>query len=115
MVKERALYALILVILFLFVGTIFYSTIEGWTSVDSLYFSAMTLTTVGYGDLYPTTIASKLFTSFYAVFGVGTMFYVFGTLISKYLVQKESLFDNFVLKMHDLKLNRHGKIVKQKK
>ena len=34
-------------------GTIFYSTIEGWSVVDAFYFSVTTLTTVGLGDLAP--------------------------------------------------------------
>jgi voltage-gated potassium channel len=46
-------------------GTIFYSTVEGWTIVDALYFSVTTLTTVGLGDLAPTTTVGKLFTVVY--------------------------------------------------
>jgi hypothetical protein len=36
-------------------GTLFYWRFEDWTVVESLYFSIVTLTTVGYGDLAPTT------------------------------------------------------------
>ena len=52
-------------------GTGFYTTAEGWSLVDSLYFSVMTLTTVGYGDLAPTTDVSKLFTTLYVLAGAG--------------------------------------------
>ena len=38
--------------------------------MDSLYFSAVTLTTVGYGDLSPTTDAAKLFAVVYIFSGV---------------------------------------------
>ena len=34
-------------------GTIFYRAVEDWTWVDSVYFTVITLTTVGYGDLSP--------------------------------------------------------------
>ncbi|MBA2712305.1 MAG: two pore domain potassium channel family protein [Rubrobacteraceae bacterium] len=60
-----------LVILLLLGGTIFYSRVEGWTLLDSLYFSVITLTTIGYGDLYPTTAASKVFTILYIFIGLG--------------------------------------------
>ena len=65
----RALFVVVLITLAS--GVIFYSTIEGWSVIDSLYFSVITLTTVGYGDLHPTSAASKIFTVFYLLVGVG--------------------------------------------
>ena len=43
---------------------------EGWNLLDSLYFSVVTLTTIGYGDLSPSTAASKIFTIFYIFVGL---------------------------------------------
>ena len=54
-------------------GTLFYSRMEGWSLVDSLYFTVMTLTTVGYGDLSPTTPASRLFTVMFVLIGIGIL------------------------------------------
>jgi hypothetical protein len=51
-------------------GTVFYKVVEGWSVLDSLYFTIVTLTTVGYGDLHPTTAASKIFTIFFVFAGV---------------------------------------------
>ena len=51
-------------------GTIFYSLEEGWSVVDAFYFSVTTLTTVGLGDLSPTTTLGKLFTVIYIVAGL---------------------------------------------
>lgn len=73
----RALFILLLAMLIS--GTVFYTTVEHWSVVDSLYFSVSTLSTVGYGDLHPTTTLSKVFTIFYLVLGVG----VFVGLITK--------------------------------
>lgn len=53
------------------VGTIAYHFLEGWSFVDSLYFSVVTLATVGFGDLTPTTVPAKLFTVGYIVVGIG--------------------------------------------
>jgi len=53
------------------VGTFVYSALEGWSLVDSLYFSVVTLATVGFGDLHPTTDVSKLFTVGYILSGLG--------------------------------------------
>jgi len=54
-------------------GTIFYWRFEDWSLVDSLYFSVITLTTVGYGDLAPTTNGTKVFTIFYVLTGLGIL------------------------------------------
>ena len=54
-----------LVLLVLLIGTLAYSVIEGWSLVDSFYFSSVALTVVGFGDLRPSTDFSKIFTVFY--------------------------------------------------
>ena len=41
--------------------------------VDALYFSVTTLTTVGLGDLAPTTTIGKLFTIVYIFSGLGLL------------------------------------------
>lgn len=52
-------------------GTIFYSTVEGLRVIDALYFSVVTLTTVGYGDFTPQTDFGKIFTIIYMFAGIG--------------------------------------------
>ena len=65
----QALFFLVLVTLVS--GAVFYRQVEGWSLLDSLYFSVATLTTVGYGDLSPSTAAGKIFTIFYIFIGLG--------------------------------------------
>jgi hypothetical protein len=55
------------------IGTVVYRYLEDWGWVDSLYFSVITLTAVGYGDLAPTSSASKLFTIVYIVSGISLL------------------------------------------
>ena len=43
-------------------GTAFYWAAEDWSLIQSLYFSVGTLTTVGYGDLTPTSDYARIFT-----------------------------------------------------
>ncbi len=54
-------------------GTVMYHFLEGWNWIDSLYFSVITLSTIGYGDFSPATEAGKLFTIFYILLGVGVI------------------------------------------
>jgi hypothetical protein len=61
--------ALVLLIAYLGVGVIAYSfVLENWSIVDSLYFTSVCFSTVGYGDLCPSNPLSKFFT---CVFGFG--------------------------------------------
>ena len=52
-------------------STLFYSSEEGWSTLDALYFSVMTMSTIGYGDLTPTTDISKIFTMVYTFLSIG--------------------------------------------
>lgn len=61
------------VVIILLTGTVFYTQIEHWKWLDSLYFSITTLATVGYGDLAPQTDLGKIFTMIYIFIGVGTL------------------------------------------
>jgi hypothetical protein len=66
------------------VGTAAYPLIEGWSLLDSLYFSVVTLATVGFGDLHPTTDFGKLFTVFYIIAGIGILA-AFASTLTKYV------------------------------
>lgn len=54
----------------LLLGTFVYHTLEGWSYLDSLYFCVISLATVGYGDLTPSTPLAKLFTIVYVINGI---------------------------------------------
>lgn len=62
---------IITTVLILALGTVAFHYLEGWSFVDSLYFSIITLTTIGYGDFSPQTTYGKLFTIFYITLGIG--------------------------------------------
>ena len=55
------------------VGCIYYSRVEGWDITTCVYFTTVTVTTVGYGYYYPTTDNSRLFTVFFILFGLVTV------------------------------------------
>ena len=79
---------LIILMTLLTSSTIFYWRMEGWSVVDSLYFSVMTMSTIGYGDFVPTTNLSKLFTIVYALLSIAVFVAVVGKLVKIVLQQK---------------------------
>ncbi|WP_166354806.1 potassium channel family protein [Phytoactinopolyspora limicola] len=63
-------------------STVFYTLTEGWSVLDSLYFSVITGLTIGYGDLAPGEPLSKIFTMLYALLAVG-LFVALGTGLAR--------------------------------
>jgi voltage-gated potassium channel len=74
--------SLLLVASLLIVGTAFYTVVEGWSVVDAVYFCAMSLATVGYGDVVPDSDTAKVFTVVYVFVGIGILVSFFTTLTS---------------------------------
>ena len=64
-------------LMLMIIGTIGYRILEDWSWVDSLYFSVVAVTTVGFGDLTPSSDGSKLFTVLYILGGI--------TIVTSYL------------------------------
>jgi voltage-gated potassium channel len=64
---------LALVVSLLVSGMVFFTLAEGWSVLDSFYFSVTTLTTVCFGDPAPATAAGKIFTILYIFVGLGVI------------------------------------------
>ena len=71
------------------VGTVVFHILEKWSWIDSFYFTVITLATVGYGDLTPTTQTGKLVTVLFVITGVG-------------------IFLGFLNKVMERRMERHG-------
>lgn len=68
-------------------GATFYHFNMNLKWVDAFYFSTITLTTVGYGDIVPTNDTAKLFTIGYVIVGIGIIA-SFANLLLKNAVTK---------------------------
>lgn len=79
---------IVLGVTILTIGTIFYHFVEKLRFLDAFYFSTITLTTVGYGDITPQTDIGKIFTVFYVLFGIGLIAGIANYVIRHSLVSK---------------------------
>lgn len=71
------------------IGTFTFTIVEQWTVAQAFYFSVATLTTVGYGDIHPTTDLSRVLVSFYILIGVGISITAI-TLMGTAIVNRQS-------------------------
>ena len=69
-------------------GTLVYWRFEDWTVIEALYFSIVTLTTVGYGDFAPTTPGTQIFTIVYILTGFGVLVALLTSVAEQYIKQK---------------------------
>ena len=56
-------------------GTVMFRVLEGWSILDSLYVTAQTVTTVGFGDLTPRTPYGRAFAVVFMMVSVGIVLY----------------------------------------
>ena len=106
---KRVVTALILLALLLGVGTLAFSYFEGWDLVDSFYFTGVTLTTIGYGDLRPTTDVSKVFTVLFSFSALGTVLYCISVLAETRYILLEEGGKIGTITLKSLKINRNNK------
>lgn len=62
-------------------GTLGYWLLEGWSLLDALYMTVITVTTVGFMEVHPPSTAGRLFTMVLALGGVFTAFYAASEVI----------------------------------
>lgn len=93
--KDKHYRSLLMASLFvLFGGALAYHYLEGWSYIDSLYFAAITLSTVGYGDFSPQTDLGKLFTIVYIGIGVGLILAFINTVYQHFRETRQQFSEN---------------------
>ncbi|PNP46487.1 hypothetical protein THARTR1_10809 [Trichoderma harzianum] len=68
------------VLIYLHVGAVVFSNIEGWRYLDAVYWADVTLFTVGFGDFTPTTNLAKALMIPYAIVGIISLGLVIGSV-----------------------------------
>ena len=68
--KEELFLNFLFVITFYVVCVVFYMHEEKWSLLDTVYFITCTISTIGYGDIAPTTDTSRVFTIFVILIGI---------------------------------------------
>lgn len=78
---RRFRYAVGALVFILAAGTVGYRLIEGWSLLDSLYMTLITISTVGFKEVSPLSSAGKIFTMVIILSGIGTAAYALATAI----------------------------------
>lgn len=76
--NRTAIAALSVASLLLLLGTVGYHLLEGWPLFDAFYMTVITLSTVGYGEVRPLSVAGRVLSILLILGGVGTLGYALG-------------------------------------
>ncbi len=71
MTRLRVATLLLTLVAIIGAGTVFFRYVEGWSWLDAYFFTVVTLSTVGYGQLVPATAAGKIGTTLFILVGLG--------------------------------------------
>ena len=88
--RKKLLLAFLLIFLVISFGTLGYMSIEGWSLLDSLYMTIITLASVGYKEVHDLSFNGKMFTIVLIIGGVGTVAYAL-TAGAKIILEGELL------------------------
>ncbi len=69
-IRNRFIAISIATVVTLIIGVVMMRYLEGLQTIDALYFSVVSLTTVGYGDFTPETTGGKIFVMAYLLVGI---------------------------------------------
>ncbi len=82
-------------------GTVLFRYLEGWSWIDSYFFTVVTLSTVGYGSLVPETDAGKIATTIFIYVGLGIFALVIQRIGSYALAMRDRNAEWLVARLDD--------------
>jgi voltage-gated potassium channel len=90
------------------IGITGYTTIEGFSFVEALYMTIITLSTVGFNEVKPLSPNGEIFTSFLIIFNIGIFAYVV-TTFSRFVLEGgiQTIFNKKFMEQKIKKLHDH--------
>lgn len=83
----------IMFLMYLLLGALVFCNVEGWNYLDAVYWSAVTLFTVGFGDFYATTTLGRALLIPFSLVGIISLGLVIGSIRSLVLERGKRRFD----------------------
>jgi hypothetical protein len=94
------------------IGILVYQSLEGWSFTDTVWFITQTFTTVGYGNITPTSEAARTFTMFFIIAGMVLAFAAINDSARLFVFWFRSKYNVKKLKLKKIKKNKFQLIVR---
>jgi voltage-gated potassium channel len=86
--SRRLLWGITALAIIVVIGTIGYMLIQGWSFMDALFMTVITITTVGFNEVHPLSDGGRIFSIFLIIGGTGGALYTLTAIVS-YLLEGE--------------------------
>ncbi|KAL5627489.1 hypothetical protein BROUX41_003642 [Berkeleyomyces rouxiae] len=96
----------ILILVYLLLGALLFSRLEGWSYLDGVYWATVTLFTIGFGDMVVTQTVARALLIPYALIGIISVGLVISSIRSLVLERGQSRIDSRVLEKKRRKMLR---------
>jgi voltage-gated potassium channel len=78
-----------------------FSILEGTPMMDGLWWSLVTVTTVGYGDMFPVTPGGRIAATFLMILGIGLVAYITAAVAAHFVENEDSELVGELRSLHD--------------
>jgi hypothetical protein len=89
MYSKRFWLLLLAPVAIVFIGAIGMMALEHLSFLDAIYFTIVTIGTVGFGDIHPVTTGGKILVIFLIVIGIGTFLTILTGIAQRFLYRRE--------------------------
>ncbi len=102
--KNKLFSVILLTVILITTGVIGYMSIGNYTFIDALYMTVITVSTVGFGEVHPSSDTEKLFTIFLILTSIGVFAHIV-SVTTEYIANGK-LFEELKLKKMQTKINK---------
>lgn len=88
--RSKLFIALFLLLLIFLTGVLWFKVISGYSLIDAVYMTVITITTVGFAEVKPLGPFDKIFTSVFIIFSFFILGYVI-SVITEYILNKNNI------------------------
>ena len=103
--KREILLSSLIILVIGIIGSVGYHYLEGWSWLDSIFMTFITLTTIGFGETHPLTPIGRIWTMIIAFFGISAGVYLFGKT-AEFLFRRTSIYERTMKRSIEL-LDQH--------
>jgi len=82
--SKKLIFPFAIIFLVLLIGTIGY-VLQGWSLIDAVYMTVITVSSVGFGEIKPLTTGGRIFTIFLIIFGLSAVGFTFSQLVEYFI------------------------------